>query len=179
MKAWRHFRTITHHKILVMKGCFKVGLYRQGLLHDLSKYGWTEFRVGARYFQGNRSPNNAEREDTGCSTAWLHHKGRNKHHFEYWMDYSTDGRMGLVGMRMPTKYVVEMFIDRICASKNYLKQDYNDRQPLEYYERGNISGMLHEDTRGLLEQLLHMLAEQGEQKTFSYIRREILRGRKQ
>lgn len=75
MKAWKHFQTITKHKILVMKECFKVGLYRQGLLHDLSKYGWTEFRIGCRYYQGTRSPNNAEREDKGYSSAWLHHKG--------------------------------------------------------------------------------------------------------
>ena len=82
MKAWEHFKTITTHKLLVMKYCFRIGLYRQGLCHDLSKYSWTEFRVGIRYYQGNRSPNNAEREDTGLSTSWLHHKGRNKHHFE-------------------------------------------------------------------------------------------------
>ena len=74
MKAWRHFKTITHHKLLVMKGCFQVGLYRQGLLHDLSKYGPTEFLVGCRYFQGNKSPNNAEREEKGYSSAWLHTK---------------------------------------------------------------------------------------------------------
>ena len=74
MKAIKHFQTITKHKILVMQECFRVGLYRQGLLHDLSKYGWTEFRVGCRYYQGTRSPNNAEREDKGYSSAWLHHK---------------------------------------------------------------------------------------------------------
>ena len=78
MKAWRHLRTITHHKILVMKGCFKLGLYRQGLLHDMSKYSPAEFLVGCRYYQGTRSPNNAEREAKGYSSAWLHHKGRNK-----------------------------------------------------------------------------------------------------
>ena len=82
MKAWQHFCTITNHKILVMKNCFRVGLYRQGLLHDMSKYMPSEFLVGCRYYQGTRSPNNAEREKTGCSTAWLHHKGRNKHHYE-------------------------------------------------------------------------------------------------
>ncbi len=75
MNALRHFGTITKHKLLVMKACFQVGLYRQGLLHDLSKYGWTEFRVGCRYYQGTRSPNNAEREEKGYSSAWLHHKG--------------------------------------------------------------------------------------------------------
>ena len=79
-----HFKTITKHKLMVMKYCFKIGLYRQGMLHDLSKYSWTEFSAGCKYYQGNRSPNNAEREATGLSTAWIHHYGRNKHHFEHW-----------------------------------------------------------------------------------------------
>ena len=82
MHIWGHFKTITKHKLMVMKYCFRIGLYRQGLLHDLSKYSWTEFSVGCKYYQGNRSPNNAEREDTGLSTSWIHHYGRNKHHFE-------------------------------------------------------------------------------------------------
>ena len=77
MKALAHFCTITKHKKLVLKECFRVGLYKQGLLHDMSKYSWTEFRVGCRYYQGTRSPNNAEREEKGYSSAWLHHKGRN------------------------------------------------------------------------------------------------------
>lgn len=73
IKAWEHFKTITHHKRLVMEGCFKVGLYRQGILHDMSKFSPSEFLVGARYWQGNRSPNNAERRQSaillpGCTT---------------------------------------------------------------------------------------------------------------
>lgn len=28
---------------MVLRYCFKCGLYKQGLLHDLSKYGITEF----------------------------------------------------------------------------------------------------------------------------------------
>ena len=80
--AWHHFLTITHHKLVVMGGCFRVGLWKQGLLHDLSKYSWEEFRTGVLYYQGNRSPNAAEKEEKGFSRAWLHHKGRNKHHFE-------------------------------------------------------------------------------------------------
>ena len=89
MKIWKHFKTITYHKYLVMQGCFKVGLYWQGIFHDMSKYSPSEFWVGAKYYQGNRSPNNAEREAIGYSSSWLHHKGRNKHHYEYWIDYST------------------------------------------------------------------------------------------
>ena len=77
MKAWEHLKTITHHKYLVMRGCFAIGLYRQGLLHDLSKYSPSEFFIGCRYYQGNRIPNAAELEAKGYSYAWLHHKGRN------------------------------------------------------------------------------------------------------
>ncbi len=175
MKAWKHFQTITKHKILVMKECFKVGLYRQGLLHDLSKYGWTEFRIGCRYYQGTRSPNNAEREDKGYSSAWLHHKGRNKHHYEYWIDYGLDGSHRLTGMKMPVRYVVEMFLDRIAASKVYKGEKYKDSDPLEYYLNGKAGDMMHKDTRRLLEGLLHMLAEQGEEKTFAYIRKKVLK----
>ena len=169
MKAWQHFCTITHHKILVMKGCFRVGLYRQGLMHDLSKYGWTEFRVGAKYYQGTRSPNNAEREKLGYSSAWLHHKGRNKHHYEYWIDYGLGEQKGLIGMCMPKKYVVEMFIDRIAASKIYMKEMYDDGQPLAYYQRGLPYTILHKDSKALLETLLYMLAEKGENATFFLI----------
>lgn len=170
MKAVRHFCTITKHKILVMKYCFRVGLYRQGLLHDLSKYSWTEFRVGCRYYQGNRSPNNAEREARGCSTAWLHHKGRNRHHYEYWIDYSLDGSGALSGMKMPAKYVVEMFMDRIAASRVYLGNQYTDQAPLTYYLQGKAGSLMHSRTRALLEKLLYMLAEQGEDATFRYIK---------
>ncbi|MCI7181774.1 MAG: DUF5662 family protein [Schaedlerella sp.] len=176
MKAIQHFRTITRHKILVMKECFRVGLYRQGLLHDLSKYSWTEFRVGCKYFQGTRSPNNAEREDTGVSRAWLHHKGRNKHHYEYWIDYSPEGGKGLIGMKMPEKYVVEMFLDRIAASKIYKGDAYTDSTPLEYFLKGGTDEyVMHEETKALLWKLLAMLAKEGEEKTYRYIRKKVLK----
>ena len=183
MKAIRHFQTITKHKIYVMRECFRVGLYRQGLLHDLSKYSWTEFRIGCRYYQGTRSPNNAEREEKGYSSAWLHHKGRNKHHYEYWIDYNVnagkDGRI-LTGMKMPVRYVVEMFIDRVAASKNYMKEKYTNQAPLEYYEKGaaRLGKMIHPETAELLHQLLKMLAEEGEEKTCSYIRKYVLKNKK-
>ncbi len=175
MKAWEHFKTITHHRHLVRKYCFKVGLYRQGLLHDLSKYAPVEFLVGCRYYQGDRSPNNAEREATGVSMAWLHHKGRNKHHFEYWIDYGLDpSDAGMTGMKMPVKYVVEMFMDRIAASKTYMKEKYNDRSALTYYEKGCHKYIIHPETQALLEDLLRHLADEGEEKTFAYIRTQIL-----
>ena len=114
-----HFETITRHKLLVMKYCFACGLYEQGLAHDLSKYSPTEFIPGCIYYQGDHSPNEAERLARGYSSAWLHHKGRNKHHLEYWIDYSTR-KVGLAGMKMPLRYVCEMVCDRVAASQIYL-----------------------------------------------------------
>ena len=178
-KAWKHFQTITYHKWLVLQGCFKVGLYRQGLLHDLSKYSPTEFIVGARYWQGDRSPNNAEREKIGYSSAWLHHKGRNKHHYEYWIDYSTrDIAGGMAPAPMPVRYVVEMFMDRVAACKVYHKEAYKDQDPLAYYRSAKTPPPLHPKTKRMLEFLLHMLAEQGEETTFHYIRTRMLRRQK-
>ena len=174
MKALEHFKTITHHRHLVMGYCFKLGLYKQGLLHDLSKYAPVEFLVGCKNYQGTRSPNNAEREATGVSMAWLHHKGRNKHHFEYWIDYGMPPADGMIGMKMPTRYVVEMFVDRIAASRNYMKEDYTDASALAYYRKGCHKYIIHPETAALLERLLVMLAEKGEEETFSYVRREIL-----
>lgn len=184
MKAWKHFCTITRHKNLVMKGCFAVGLYRQGLLHDLSKYSPTEFLVGCKYYQGTRSPNNAEREEKGYSSAWLHHKGRNKHHMEYWIDYYASkeecqkmGNGGMGGMKMPIRYAVEMYVDRVAASKNYQKDKYTNESALNYYMHGRDVQMLHADTRALLELLLVMLAERGEEETNRFIRHELLKGK--
>ena len=177
MNAWGHFKTITSHKFLVMKYCFKVGLYKQGFLHDLSKYSPTEFMVGAKYYQGTRSPNNAEREATGVSTSWLHHKGRNKHHFEYWVDYGIGAEHVLAGMPMPRKYIAEMIMDRIAASKIYEGKSYTQHSPLEYYEKGKDSYMIHPETRALLEYMLHMLDEKGEEFTFAYMRKYMV-GRK-
>ena len=176
MKVWKHFKTVTYHKYLVMKGCFKVGLYYQGIMHDMSKYMPSEFLVGARYYQGDRSPNNAEREHRGYSSSWLHHKGRNKHHYEYWIDYSTKNVPGgMAPAPMPDRYIVEMLMDRIAASKVYNKERYTDRSPLEYYLLGKEPAPLHPKTKQMLEKLLYMLAEHGEEKTFAYVRKQILK----
>lgn len=183
MKAWKHFCTITKHKILVMKGCFQIGLYKQGLLHDLSKYSPTEFLVGCKYYKGYMSPNNAEREDKGYSLAWLHHKGRNKHHLEYWIDYGMpekdhpNEKMGMCGMKMPIRYVAEMFIDRVSASKNYQGDAYTDQSALIYYEKGKGHYLIHEDTAAMLELLLVMLAKKGEKETFAFVKNEVLKGK--
>ena len=172
----RHFITVTKHKILVAKGCFAVGLYWQGIMHDMSKYSPEEFLVSAKYYQGNRSPNNAEREAIGYSSSWLHHKGRNKHHYEYWIDYSSENKGEIfTPVKMPMKYVAEMLMDRIAASKVYNGKNYTDDMPLKYFERSMKLIPMHEDTKKLLYGLLRMLQVHGEEKTFNFIKRRLLK----
>lgn len=172
--ALKHFITITKHRHQVIKNCKKCGILFQGLRHDLSKYSPTEFLSGAKFYQGNKSPNDAERRANGYSVAWMHHKGRNRHHFEYWTDYYPP--TGVISpVEMPTKYVVEMFCDRVAASKIYLKDKYTDSSPLEYFMQAKNRRIIHPKTSDLLEGMLVMLSEKGEMETFAYIKKNIIK----
>ena len=176
MKPWKHFKTITHHRFLVMVGCFRVGLIWQGLTHDLSKYSPTEFWTGARYYQGTRSPNAAEREDKGYSEAWMHHKGRNRHHYEYWTDMNRQTR-NYESIPMPRKYLVEMVMDRRAACMTYQESNYTDSSALEYFLKSRERELMHPDTRQQLEYILTMLRDRGEKETFRYLRTQVLAGK--
>lgn len=165
----KHLKVICHHRHLVIKHCRKAGIFWQGLGHDLSKFSPTEFFTGAKYFLGNRSPNEKERELFGYSAAWLHHKGRNKHHFEYWNDVNPQTKR-YEPVKMPTRYLIEMFCDRVAASKTYQGNAYTDEHPLNYFLRGNAKLSMHPETAETLEMLLRMLAEKGEDETFKYIK---------
>ena len=165
-----HFRTITRHRHKVIAHCAKAGILRQGLRHDLSKYSPAEFIPGVKYYQGSRSPNEAEREDIGYSLAWMHHKGRNRHHFEYWIDVDPAEKI-YKPVKMPLRFLAEMFCDRVAASKIYQGKSYTDAHPLEYFSRAKDRIIIHPKTAALLEECLIMLKEKGEKETFEYIRR--------
>ena len=165
----KHFHTITKHRHAVIRHCFKTGIGFQGLFHDLSKYSPAEFIPGAKYYLGTRSPNEKEREIFGYSLAWMHHKGRNKHHFEYWNDLNVQTKR-YESVPMPLRYLTEMFCDRVAACKIYKGKDYTDSAALEYFLRGNARAKMHESTADQLEEWLRMLAEKGEKETFAYIK---------
>ena len=169
-KFFSHLKTVTAHRHAVIKHCFKAGIPFQGLKHDLSKYSFEEFFNGVKFFQGTRSPHEAERETYGYSKGWLHHKGRNKHHFEYWVDYDFVTKK-LIPVKMPIIYVKEMFCDRVAAIKIYMKDKYNDGSALEYFLRAKGTRVIHPETSELLENILTMLKNEGENKTFEYIKK--------
>lgn len=148
---WKHFKVITKHKWYVLIECFKKGLYWQGIIHDLSKYSITEFKESARYFQGTETPINKIKAELGYSYAWLHHKGKNKHHWEYWTDFF-DGK--IKACPIPKKYIQEMCCDMIGASKAYLKGKYNKSEPLIYFLERKDKFLMTEENKKYLEELL-------------------------
>ena len=174
MHIWAHLKTVHHHRALVRKYCFRLGLYWQGLTHALSKYSTTEFWAGAKYFQDDHSPHAAHRTAYGYSASSLHPRGRNRHHFEFWTDYNPEGS-GISGVEMPKKYVAEMFCDRLAASKVYRGKDFDPGDPYKFFLRGKQRRLLlHPNTEALLETILLILKDEGEDAAFDYVRREVL-----
>ena len=170
-KFWGHLRTIQKHRKMVRKLCFKCGLYWQGLTHDISKYSPTEFWNGVKFYTGTKSPHVGEREAYGYSKAWLHHKGRNKHHADYWIDILSNGETGPVVM--PVKYFAEMMCDRIAASMIYLGEKYTDYSPLEYYYGHKDENKFEDSIRSELEYWLEHLATYGLDYAINDLRKTI------
>ncbi|MBQ1787374.1 MAG: catalase [Erysipelotrichaceae bacterium] len=168
-RFFRHLHTVNKHRFLVMKMCFSCGMYKQGLMHDLSKYSLTEFIPSVRYYQGNRSPISKEKEVNGYSQCWLHHKGRNRHHWEYWVDRE-NGKTNLICLPMPFEYLLESVLDRISASKTYNKGKYTDAEPYEFFLRSKEYHTMNQKTASEIARLLLYLKENGEKKALRHYR---------
>lgn len=167
-KFFGHLRTVNKHRREVRKLCFKCGLYWQGLTHDLSKYSPVEFINGVKFFTGKGSPHMGERTKYGYSKAWLNHKGRNKHHAEYWQDIRPNGKTEPIDM--PRKYIAEMICDRVAASKIYLKENYTNDAPWNYFDSHRDENQFSTNTRQDLVYFLQMLRDEGEEYLFEYLR---------
>ena len=148
---FKHLKLVLTHKYYVLIECFKVGLYWQGIVHDLSKFHPVEFFESAKYFTGTGSPINESKKANGYSEAWLHHKGRNKHHWQYWIDFK--GKQA-IPLDIPDKYILEMSCDIKAASKAYLKDRYTSDSPRKYVELHLDKWMMTENTKNKLVVLL-------------------------
>ena len=151
-----HLSTVNRHRFLVCKLCFKLGLYGQGLMHDFSKYSPVEFLPGVKYFQGDRSPIDAERREKGYSLGWLHHKGVNRHHWQFWV-VMKDHKM--YPLEMPVRYVKEMCCDRIAACMVYQKDKYHPSSALKFLEQSMEKELMNPATYQLLKKYLTVVAE--------------------
>ena len=159
----KHFCLVVRHKNKVLVHCAKCGIFFRGLKHDLSKFSPTEFFESARYYQGNRSPIEACRRDTGRSLAWLHHKGRNKHHIEYWLDPDSIA----VTPMMPYKYAVECVCDKLAATKTYNGKSYTPGKAIEHWERYGNKVAGHPKTMEFIGKVFYDINELGEKRVLN------------
>ena len=154
-----HLALICRHKWHVFKLCCKAGIPLQGILHDLSKFSPTEFWESVKYYNGKRSPLAVSRELNGYSKAWMHHKGRNKHHWEYWIDGYHRGGYGCL---MPFPYACEMICDMIAATKVYNGKDFTNQGPLAYFERQNYGQFVHPQIQDFMRAVFTAYIDKGE-----------------
>jgi len=152
-----HFCTITHHKWLVFKLCLSAGIPWRGFMHDWSKYSATEFWESAKYYAGKRSPIFYCKQENGYSNAWLHHKGRNKHHYEYWYDYTAPEQTPVI----PYKYTVEMICDSLAAGMIYQKENWTNDYQLGYYKKDRTKARINPIIDAILLEVYERVSEKG------------------
>ena len=169
-KFFSHLKTVMTHRHYVFRFCCRVGIPWQGLVHDLSKFTPAEFRPSVRYYQGTSSPIGAERREKGYSMAWLHHKARNKHHWEYWVEFRDDGSIYLV--KIPMKYVKEMICDWLSAGKTYSGKNWQQGFPLEYFTNHESYYKLNPETKAFALKVLEMIRDEGEDKALDWLAKQ-------
>ena len=76
---------------------------------------------------------------------------------------------------MPRNYLVEMVMDRRAACIVYQGENYTSASALNYYLRSKERSLMHPQTQQELEYILTMLRDEGEEKTFDFLRR-LLKG---
>lgn len=161
IKFFKHLHLINKHKWYVFKLCLKAGIPFRGLVHDLSKYSPTEFFESVKYFNGNHSPIVESKKENGYSKAWLHHKGRNKHHFEYWIDLNAPDKTPII----PYKYTVEMICDTLAAGIVYKGKNWYPKYQLEYFNNRKDKAYINEKIKKVLEETYKEVALNGINKT--------------
>ncbi len=161
---FRHLKTVLKHKFFVAHYCFMCNLYLQGILHDMSKFSPVEFFESVKYYQGTRSPIDACKEDKGYSNAWFHHRGRNKHHWEYWVD---DFQKGVIPKKMPFKYVLEMICDFLGAGRAYTGNKFDIRDEYDWWQNKKKTAIMHPDVIKLIDILFNTMQTNGIEKTLT------------
>ena len=155
--AFRHLRTVLRHKYYVFCECYHAGIPWRGIVHDLSKFTPTEFIESAKYYDGKISPIMKCKEANQVSRAWLHHKGRNTHHYEYWQDNFDTGAEPL---QMPFLDALEMLCDYIGAAKAYDKEHFSFKAEYEWWKKKKEYGVaMHPQTEKFIDTMLAFMAE--------------------
>lgn len=157
INLFRHIKTVLKHKWVVFKLCVRAGIPWQGIVHDLSKFSITELKESIKYYTGKRSPLAIAKEEKGFSEAWLHHKGHNKHHYQYWYDYEAPNSTPM----MPYKYIVELICDSFAAGIVYQGKNWTKEYQLSYWNRTKTRAKIPQELMNLLDEVYQTVADEG------------------
>lgn len=163
MKILKHIKLVIKHKWVVFKLCCKLGIPWRGFMHDWSKFSPTEFWESIKYYDGHQSPTIACKKDKGYSESWLHHKGRNKHHTEYWIDWSLPDKTII----MPYKYAAEMICDKIAAGIVYQGREWTKDWQLSYYLREREISLINPHIDQFMIETFTEVSQKGLEKTLT------------
>ena len=159
----KHINLVTHHKWVVFKLCCKIGEPWRGFMHDFSKFSPTEFGESIKYYVGTHSPILEARKDKGYSEAWLHHKGRNRHHYEYWIDEKSPNETPI----MPYKYAAEMICDKLAAGIIYEGKNWTKEYELSYWKKESKTAQMNDKMKDFVTEVMEQVAQNGIDKTLT------------
>lgn len=158
MKILGHLKTVLIHKFFVGKYCFMCGLYWQGIIHDLSKFSPTEFIESCKYYTGDRSPIDNCKDQNGYSYCWFHHRGRNYHHWEMWVD---NFERGITRHKIPFKYTLEMMCDFLAAGRAYNGKGFTIDNEYEWWLKKRQVALINRETLMFMDVLFWAMKNHG------------------
>ena len=158
----KHIKLVLKHKWLVFKFSCKIGIPWRGFMHDWSKFSPTEFNESIKYYMGTHSPVTEARKQNGYSKAWVHHVGKNKHHYQYWIDWNSNGPIPVI---MPYKYVAEMICDKLAAGIVYEGKNWTQECEYNYYLKERETAIIHESVDKVLMEVFTQVKDNGIKKT--------------
>ena len=163
INIFKHLKLVLKHKWVVFKLSCRIGIPWRGFLHDLSKFSLEEFGESAKYYNGHGSPITICKKEKGYSKAWLHHKGRNKHHPEYWIDLTLPEKTVI----MPYKYAAEMICDKLSAGIVYNGKSWTPNTQIEYYNRERQKTLINPHIDNFMRDVFTQVSKKGINKVLT------------
>ena len=171
MKFFKHLSVVLKHKWFVFYYASRLGIGWLGFVHDLTKFSPTEFLLSVKYFDGHRSPTIIERKyKDNFSEICVRHTGRNKHHWQYWVDYTNHE---MVVAKIPYKRCLEYVSDVLSASKVYNPKEFNFMVAYKYFEEHSKTYLMHPLSKEFILHIIKLVHEKGFKNAKKKVTRKI------
>ena len=145
---WAYFSYVLRHKWHVFWEAIKLGIPWLGLIHDWDKFLPSIWLPYVRhYFNSDGSVKEPFQKGDFFDYAWLAHRRRAQHHWQWWVLFRDDGTIRT--LPMPKKYRREMLADWLGTALAH------GRDVLAWYAENKNKLSLHPETREWIEARLY------------------------